>query len=246
LAVVLLAFWRDVRADPHRSGRLRTTEFIRVLRFGLPNGANWFLEFAAFALFVNVVAGHLGTTVLAAFNVVLQINSISFMPAWGVSTAGAILVGEAIGRGDKRLTGSVAIGWMITVGALYFSEPLAFFSLFASRGSEGILAVGGTMLTLAAFWQLFDGIGITLSEALRAAGDTTWTMAARVVLAWGVFVPLAWLSVRSWGGGVVTLMLAVVAYIAVLAGALAWRFASGRWRDIELVSNELREGAAAS
>jgi hypothetical protein len=30
-------------------------------------------------------------------------------------------------------------------------------------------------------------------------------------------------------------MLSVVAYIAVLAGALAWRFASGRWRAIELV-----------
>lgn len=248
-AVVLAAFWRDARADRHRIGALRPAELARVLRFGLPNGANWFLEFAAFALFVNVVAGHLGTTVLAAFNVVLQINSISFMPAWGVSTAGAILVGEAIGRGDKgevwpivRLTGSVAVGWMIAVGVLYFSEPLAFFRMFASRGSDRLVAVGGTMLTLAAFWQLFDGIGITLSEALRAAGDTTWTMAARVVLAWGVFVPLAWLAVRSWGGGVVTLMLAVVAYIVVLAAALAWRFASGRWRDIELVSSEPSEG----
>lgn len=251
-AVVILAFWRDVHADSQRSGSLRMREFIRVLRFGLPNGANWFLEFAAFALFVNVVAGHLGTTVLAAFNVVLQINSISFMPAWGVSSAGAILVGEAIGRGDKRevwpivrLTGTVAIGWMIAVGALYFSEPLMFFRLFASRGSDRILAVGATMLTLAAFWQLFDGIGITLSEALRAAGDTTWTMGARVLLAWGVFVPLAWLAVRSWGGGVVTLMLAVVAYIVVLAAALAWRFASGRWRDIELVSSDLGDRAAA-
>lgn len=252
-AVTLLAFWLDARKDVQPRGKLRLSEFARVLRFGIPNGANWFLEFAAFALFVNVVAGHLGTTVLAAFNVVLQINSIAFMPAWGVSTAGAILVGEAIGRGAHRevwpivrLSGSVAVGWMIAVGLLYFSEPLAFFRLFASRGSEKLVAVGETMLTLAALWQLFDGIGITLSEALRAAGDTTWTMAARVILAWGVFVPLAWLSVRSWGGGVVTLMLAIVVYIAVLAGALAWRFASGRWRHIQLVGPDLSEDGVAS
>jgi MATE family multidrug resistance protein len=244
-AVTLLLLWRDLRAGGPRSGRLRVAEFMRVLRFGLPNGVNWFLEFGAFALFVNVVAGSLGTTVLAAFNVVLQINSISFMPAFGVSTAGAILVGEAIGRGAKgevwpivRLSGGIACSWMVFVGVLYSAQPLTFLRLFTYRGSEGILAVGATMLMLAALWQLFDAIGITLSETLRAAGDTTWPMTARILLAWGVFVPGAWLAVRTWGGGVVTLMLSVVAYIAVLAGVLSWRFASGRWRQIQLVETE--------
>jgi multidrug resistance protein, MATE family len=241
-AVTLLLLLRDLRRGGSLGGRPRVSEFIRILRFGLPNGVNWLLEFAAFALFVNVIAGSLGTTVLAAFNVVLQINSISFMPAWGVATAGAILAGEAIGRGAKgevwpivRLTGGIAGGWMVLVGALYLTEPLAFFRMFTHRGSEGILAVGGTMLMLASLWQIFDAVCITLSETLRAAGDTTWPMAARIVLAWGLFLPAAWLAVRTRGGGVVPLMLSVVAYIAVLAGALVWRFASGRWREIQLV-----------
>src|SRR5690606_5705678 len=77
---------------------LRRRELLRVLRFGLPNGVNWFLEFVAFVLFINVVIGHLGTTTLAAFNVVMQLNSLAFMPAIGVASGGAILVGEAIGR----------------------------------------------------------------------------------------------------------------------------------------------------
>lgn len=248
-AVILLLLWRDFRRAGSLGGPPRVSELVRVLRFGLPNGANWFLEFGAFALFVNLVAGSLGTTVLAAFNVVLQINSISFMPAWGLSTAGAILVGEAIGRGAKsevgaivRLTGSVAGGWMALVGMLYFVTPLTFFRVFTYRGSEGILAVGGTMLAMAALWQLVDAICITLSETLRAAGDTTWPMAARILLAWGVFVPAAWFAVRVLGGGVVTLMLSLVAYLALLAGVLAWRFASGRWRDIQLVEPPAQAG----
>ena len=36
-------------------------------------------------------------------------------------------------------------------------------------------------------------------------------MAARILLAWGVFVPSAWIAVRTLGGGVATLMLSVVA-----------------------------------
>ena len=251
--VTLLLLWRDLRAGGSLGGRLRVSEFMRVLRFGLPNGVNWFLEFAAFAFFVNAVAGSLGTSVLAAFNVVIQLNSIAFMPAWGVATAGAIMVGEAIGRGAKnevwpivRLSGSIASGWMAFIGILYFAEPLAFMRIFIYRGSEGMLAVGAAMLVLASLWQIFDAIGITLSETLRAAGDTIWPMAARIVLAWGVFIPGAWLSVRSLGGGVVTLMLSLVAYIALLAGALAWRFASGRWREIQLVETDVAgEGPAA-
>ncbi len=241
-AVVAVTFWRGRDPAGRGSGGLRMSEFARVLRFGVPNGANWFLEFGAFALFVNLVAGHLGTSVLAAFNVVLQINSVSFMPAWGVSTAGAILVGEAIGRRARnevwplvRLTGMVAVGWMVTVGMLYLIAPATLIRLFASHGSDRIVTAGTTMLTLAAVWQLFDGIGITFSEALRAAGDTSWPMAVRITLAWGVFVPLAWVAVRWRGGGVTTLMLVLILYIVLIAVVMASRFASGRWRRIELI-----------
>jgi MATE family multidrug resistance protein len=248
-AVVLLTFARGRALEGRDSGKLRLSELVRVLRFGIPNGANWFLEFAAFALFVNVVTGHLGTSALAAFNVVIQINSVSFMPAWGVSTAGAILVGETIGRGAKeevwpivRLTGTVAVGWMVTVGLLYLVAPRALLGVFAAHDSDALVSIGATMLTLSALWQLFDGIGITLSESLRAAGDTTWPMAARIALAWGVFLPLAWFAVMHRGGGVVTLMLVLVTYLALLSTALAWRFSSGAWRAIELVEPEVEAG----
>lgn len=249
--VALVAFAANLGTNcAARGGRLRASEFARVLRFGMPNGFNWFLEFAAFAVFVNVIAGHLGTTVLAGLDVVIQINSIAFMPAWGVATAGSILVGEAIGRNEKdavgplvRLTGTVAIGWMVAVSALYLVAPAELIGLFSPEGSTSrLVEVGATMLMLSAVWQFFDGTGITLSESLRAAGDTTWPMAARVVLGWAVFIPLAWFAVIQRGGGVVPMMLVLVTYIALLAGALAWRFASGAWRRIQLVEPDVTSG----
>jgi MATE family multidrug resistance protein len=75
----------------------RWEEFRRVLRFGLPNGVNWFLEFAAFLFFIDVVFAGMGTAALAALMAVLQLNSIAFMPAFGLANAGAIHVGQAIG-----------------------------------------------------------------------------------------------------------------------------------------------------
>jgi MATE family, multidrug efflux pump len=230
---------------PRRLG-LRWRELGRVLRFGIPNGINWFFEFGAFIVFIDVMVAHLGTIPLAAFNVVLQLNSVAFMPAFGLASAGAILVGEAIGRrafDDVRrfvaLTAAIAAAWMGTVGVIYFCIPGLMMRVFAQPG-PGLLefvAVGALMLRFSAFWQLFDAVGITLSEALRAAGDTTWCMAIRLLLAWLGFLPLAWLLVLGRGGGVATVMSLMVGYILCLSTLLGLRFLSRRWQGIDLIGS---------
>jgi MATE family multidrug resistance protein len=234
-------------AGPHRLGRalgLRWDELGRVLRFGLPNGINWFLEFAGFMLFINVFIAGLGTPALAAFSVVLQVNSVAFMPAFGLASAGAIFVGEAIGADRKdevknivRLTATVGAIWMVTVGAVYATMPAYIMSWFrpAPAGAEAFMSAAVTMLSMASIWQVFDALGLTLSEALRAAGDTAWCMGARIVVAWLVFLPAGWVGMRVWPGGPVTAMAIVAGYVALLAVALGARFASGRWRKISLI-----------
>lgn len=223
---------------------LRASELLRTLRFGLPNGVNWFLEFSAFVLFINIMVGHLGTATLAAFNVVLQLNSIAFMPAFGLASAGAIMVGEAIGGSAQervwpivKMTALVAGSFMSAVGVFYlcFSDPI--MRLFADNAESAaeLAEIGGAMLGLSALWQLFDALGLTFGEALRAAGDTTWTMIARIVLAWFVFMPLGYAAVFVYSGGVVGVMGAIIVYILLIAFALSARFATGRWRSIDLV-----------
>jgi MATE family, multidrug efflux pump len=245
-AIIATPFFREQRMEGW--GTFRLGEFTRFLRFGLPNGVNWFLEFAAFALFINVVVAHLGTTVLAAFNVVMQINSVSFMPAFGLASGGAILVGEAIGKRATRnvwpilrLTTLVACAWMGSIGVAYAVFPKEFMSLFDSdpASAAALVRIGSSMLVFAAWWQLIDALNMSVSEALRAAGDTVWCMVARIVLAWVVFTPLGWAAVFVFGGGVSTIMLSLLGYVALLGLTLSLRFASGRWKNIELISPSL-------
>jgi MATE family multidrug resistance protein len=247
-AVIAIGFARGIGYERiSASLAFQRSEFVRTLRFGLPNGVNWFLEFAAFAVFINLVVAHLGTRVLAAFNVVIQINSISFMPAFGLASAGAIMVGEAIGqqRNERvwpivKLTAQTTATFMGSVGLVYLCFSSGLMSLFSDRGqnADQLAQVGATMLALSSVWQIFDALGLTFGEALRAAGDTAWCMYARVVLAWAVFTPLAWLTVRVYDGGVHALMGALIVYTALLALALTGRFATGRWREIDLVGIE--------
>lgn len=246
LAVLFGRGW--VLAPPQGPLALRKSELWRMLRFGIPNGLNWFLEFAAFMLFINVVVADLGTSTLAAMMVVFSINSVSFMPAFGLSSAGAILCGQAIGRGEPdevprfvKVTMKVAAVWQCTVGVFYVAIPATLMSLFAppEQDVQELLEVGTVLLAISAAWQLFDAVLMTLSEALRSAGDTAWTMWARLAVAWLVFTPAALISVNVLGGGHVAAMACVVGYIAILAGLFAWRFRGGAWRAIDLTGDEL-------
>lgn len=251
LAVLLWAFvTHKVIGRVEGALNLNAKEFLRMLRFGVPHGFNWFLEFSAFWIFITVIVAKLGTVVLAAFMVVLQINSVSFMPAFGLSSAGAILAGQAIGEGQRddvprvlRRTLIITALWQGSVGLLYLLMPRLLISLFApgneTAGSQAtMIAVGRTMLALSAGWQLFDAAVISLGEILRAAGDTTWCLWARLVLAWAVFMPVAYYVVGVRDAGHVAAMYCLLGYVLLLAFVFAWRFRSGAWRSIDLTGSQ--------
>ncbi len=248
----LLVFLRDRPRGAPVVPRLRWGELGRLVRFGLPAGLNWFFEFFAFLVFINVVVAGLGTSAVAALMAVMQVNSISFMPAFAVASAGAILVGQAIGAGRKdevprivRLTFGVVGAWQGVVGLSYLVVPGPLLAPFAGPASVVFHEVGVRMLMLSAAWQLFDAAATTYAEALRAAGDTAFTMWARIAIAWGLFTPGAYLSVRAFGGGDVVAVLWVVLYLALLAGTLWLRFRRGAWRRFELTEPVLVEEATA-
>ena len=246
VAVSFYAGWGGAPPRPARGERapLHARELWRVLRFGLPNGVNWLLEFTAFQMFVNVVVGWLGGTAVAALNIVIAVNSVAFMPAFGLASAGAILAGQAIGANRRddvwpivKLTIGCAMAWMVAIAAAYLVIPHVVIGWFAPDGVDGVTLVGlGTsMLAVSAVWQVFDATQMTLGETLRAAGDTAWPAGVRIALAWGAFAPGSYAVVRYLHGGATGAMACLAGYLALLAVALAWRFRSGAWRSIELI-----------
>ncbi len=232
---------------PHRAG-LSWREFRRFFRFGLPNGINWFLEFSAIVFFINYIVANLGTATVAALMVVFQINSVSFMPGFGLSSAGAILVGQAIGAERKDLvpkilfrTAGIAMLYEGLIGLVYLFFPEQLMNLFATARDQSpeLVRIGAVMLMMSCAWQIFDAMAMTISEALRGAGDTRWVMWARIGVAWLIFAPASVLLVQVMKGGYVVAMACVVGYIVVLSLILLARFLSGGWRNIQLTEPQL-------
>jgi len=140
-----------------------------------------------------------------------------------------------------KLTLVVTLSWMGAIALLYVVASHTVLGWFAPQGAAGVrlIVLGTSMLVVSAAWQAFDGTAMVLSETLRAAGDTAWPAGARIILAWAVFVPSAYLAVHEFGGGPLGAMGCLVGYIALLAILLAFRFRSGAWKRIELIEPDL-------
>lgn len=249
---LVTCFVRGVGAPLAPAGRLRARELWRTLRFGLPVGANFLIEMLAFLVFVNVVVGTLGTAELAATMAVMQLNAVAFMPAFALATAGSIFVGQAIGADRKddvpptvRLTVATTAGWQGAVGLLYLVAPRFWLGPFVPEGADRFVDIAATLLVMSAAWQLMDGVAMAYAEALRAAGDTTFSLWARAGIGWLVFVPGALATTRWLGHREIGAAVWLVVYLGLLAVVMVLRFRTGRWRSLELVEPSADDVVAA-
>jgi MATE family multidrug resistance protein len=216
----------------------RKESVLRLLRIGLPIGGQYAIEMLSFAAFLTLVA-RLGDASMAASQAFIALLSISFMQAEGLSIAVCTLVGRYVGAMD--LTAAARCyrsGQLLTllisgaVAALFISLPEPLLRIFTD--DPEVLRLARPLLVVGAIYQFFDAFGIVSDGALRGAGDTLVPFLMRVGLAWGLFLPLAWLLGIRLEGGLTAAWLGGALYVTVLAGNLVVRFRSGAWRSIQV------------
>ncbi len=234
MAAVLVGFvWLKERSKPtglFEAPRGFHWPVIRELTvLGFPVAMQISAEYGVFALATALIA-RLDALSLAAHQIALNVASVTFMVPLGVSSAGAVRVGQAVGRKDAQaavVRGWTAIalgtGFMLCAGLVLFAFPQAVLRIFTTDRS--VFALGVPLLFLAAAFQFFDGIQVTAGGVLRGIGDTRTPMISNLVGHWLLGLPVGY-SLCFWAGwdavGIwVGLSLGLVAVaVAVL---LAWR-----------------------
>lgn len=210
----------------------------RFLRTGLPIGGQWLIDMLAFSTFTTIVA-RMGDHDVAASQAFVMLLSMSFMQAIGISVAASTLVGRYIGARDpeavtRSFWSSLKFAGALAgiVAAVFLAFPEAMVRIFSS--DPEVVRRGVPLVRLGALFQLLDAVAIVTSGSLRGAGDTRWPFLVQALLAWGLFVPGAYLLGVVWNGGLTSAWVAGTFYIAVLAGVLLARFHGGAWRSIRV------------
>ena len=200
----------------------------RTLSLGLPVGLQYGAEVGAFAL-AGVLAGTLGRVPAAGHQVALMLVSVMFNVALGLSSAGAVRVGRAIGAGDAPGTRRAGAAALLAVGVVMCTSAVLLFSIPGPlarliTNDPEVLAMATSLIQIAAVFQLSDGAQAVGAGVLRGAGDTRAAFAGNVVGHYGIGIPLAIVLAFPLGWGVTGLWWGLSAGLTAVAIALWARF----------------------
>jgi MATE family multidrug resistance protein len=153
------------------------------------------LEFGVFGA-IGLLMGRLGTVPVAAHQIALNLASLTFMVPLGVSAAGAVLVGRAVGRGDAaearqatRAALAWGVGFMGLTAALFLLAPAPLARIYSDE--RAVILLAAALLPIAGVFQMFDGIQVVSIGALRGLGDTRTPLAMNLVGFWVIGLPVS-------------------------------------------------------
>ena len=221
VAVLMITLvWVESRrvSDGSRRPRVDLQRIRELLRLGVPAAAQILLEIGAFSA-ATALCAKLGPVQLSGHEIALNCAAFTFMVPLGISSAAAVRVGQNLGRGD--MASARRAGWAaILIGLCFMTcSGLTFVSLpkLIARGfsaDPNVIAIGASLLMVAAAFQLFDGLQVVATGALRGAGDTRTPMIANFVAYWLIGLPLGcflafylhWGALGIWIGLCIGLM----------------------------------------
>ncbi|HYH04134.1 MAG TPA: MATE family efflux transporter [Bacillota bacterium] len=234
-SMIKLKFKSDYRPD---------WEVIRkVFKIGLPSALEQFVLQSGLMLFAKIVSG-LGTAGFAAHQIGLNISGLSFSPSMAFGVATTTLVGQSLGAGDPkkaeqyaRFVRKIAVATACLMGLIFilFSHPLA--RLYTT--DLVVAGMAGTVLKILALAQPGQSTQLTLSGALRGAGDTMYPLYASILGIWMFRVGATFLFVNVLKWGLMGAWVALVLDQYIRSTVIYLRFRSGKWKFIKArVSDE--------
>ena len=201
------------------------------------------IELSARALglmILSLLVTSFGTITLAAYGVGSNVLQVVTIPALGLSTAAASLVGQNIGAGQieraARITRlAAAIGFVVLsgVGLLAYAIAPAIVAFFVP-GDPDVIAQGAAFIRTSAPAWGFIAVQLTMVSTFRASGNMLAAMILALVSQWVLQFPLAYALSRPhvlgatglwWSFPVTNIVTAAVAYV--------W-YAKGDWKEQRL------------
>lgn len=209
---------------------------IRILRIASPAAIQGVLRVGSLAAFISVLrAVPNASDAIAAVRFGFTLESIMFMPAFGLSMAAAALVGQSLGMG--RPDRAERLGWVAGhYGALVIlalSVPIYAFANAIARSlvhDAGVAAEVTLVIRYLCVTEVLFGYAMVMTGAMQGAGDTVRPMWITVLSLWLLRVPLAWILALGMGFGSQGAWLAMSATQAIQGLLAIWLFRQGKWK----------------
>lgn len=174
-----------------------------AFKIGGPMGLQHTLMGSAQVVSTLIVAP-LGTMAIAAHSLGIIVESLCYMPGYGIAEAATTLVGQSFGAGQRALTRSFArmsagLGMLVMtlMGVLMFVFASELMSLMTPV--DEIIRLGTGCLRIEAFAEPMFAAAIVCNGVFIGVGDTLKPAIMSLLSMWGVRLTLAALLATTYG-----------------------------------------------
>ena len=179
-----------------------------AMKIAFPNMLQRFGTSLGYVFFASMI-NSLGEVSTAAHTIANTVESLFYIPAYGMQTAAATLAGNALGAHDKQkmrdYTGIIIfieIILNVVSGGLLFIFAPAMMGIF--NKDAAVIILGATVLRMVAVSEPFYGICIALEGMLQGVGNTKRPFVFNIIGMWGIRIVGTWLCVTFLGGTLVS------------------------------------------
>lgn len=207
LLLLIGGTWWAIRRDGYRVERHMLApngpRLRALLQIGWPSGLEYFEELGI-STYLSILCSRLGTVLLAAHQVVLDLNAFVYQVPNGISYATIIRVGQSAGRDSlpevKRAAAAslwMCMGFMVIAGSVFAAFAHFWAGLYTN--SPAVVAAAAPIFYICTFLLLGDTLFVILASALTGLGDTRSPLVVSLLWNWGIGMPLAYVLAFHYG-----------------------------------------------
>lgn len=205
LMLYFLLYRSDILKLKGRPGSFRPKSDVvgNAFRIGGPMGLQHILMGSA-QVVSTVIVAPLGTVAIAAHSLAITVESLCYMPGFGIAEAATTLVGQSFGARKRQLTQSFAnmstgsgMIVMTLMGILMYVFAPDLMALMTPV--DEIIGIGAQCLRIEAFAEPMFAAAIVCNGVFIGAGDTLRPAIMSLLSMWGVRLTLAALLATTYG-----------------------------------------------
>ena len=200
----------------------------KIINLGFPSALQMLFEVAVFTAAIWL-SGVLGKNPQAANQIALNLSSMTFMIAMGLSVTAMIRVGNQKGLQNFKELRRIAFSIFLLVGLLDIVFALIFFifntqlpriyvdeyDLINMADNTEVISIAAKLLLVAAVFQISDGIQVVVLGALRGLQDVKIPTFITFIAYWIIGFPISYFLGKE------TILGSVGIWIGLLAGLTA-------------------------
>lgn len=231
---ITIALWKHKIISPKGQSLKPDIGILKsCFKVAVPNMFQRFATSLGYVVFASMI-NSLGETSAAAHTIANTVESLFYIPGYGMQTASAALAGNAWGARDKdrlkRLTKTIIpleVILMVVSGGLLFIFAPQLMSLFSK--DKDVIELGGKVLRMVAISEPFYGVPIVIEGIMQGLGKTVVPFIFSVLGMWCVRIAGTFVFTQVMSGGLIEAWGCMIGHNLVLFIMFVAYFISGKW-----------------